>query len=76
MLIFGTSFGTRLKTLIMRTAAFRYWNNKKEKLKQKFENLTDKDLSFNEGKEKEMIEMLGNKLGKTKKELLNIIITL
>jgi hypothetical protein len=60
----------------MRTAAFRYWNNKKEKLKQKFENLTDKDLSFNEGKEKEMIEMLGNKLGKTKKELLNIIITL
>lgn len=60
----------------MRTAAFRYWNNKKEKLKQKFENLTDKDLSFNEGKEKEMIEMLGNKLGKTKEELLNIIITL
>jgi hypothetical protein len=60
----------------MRTAAFRYWKDKKEKLKQKFENLTDKDLSFNEGKEKEMIEMLENKLGKTKKELLNIIITL
>jgi hypothetical protein len=53
-----------------------YWSIKKEKLKQKFENLTDKDLCFSEGKEKEMIEMLGQKLGKTKQELLNIIITL
>jgi hypothetical protein len=53
-----------------------YWNIKKEKLKQKYKNLSDKDLSFSEGKEKEMIELLGNKLGKTKQELLNIIITL
>jgi uncharacterized protein YjbJ (UPF0337 family) len=60
----------------MRTPSIRFWNKKKAKLKQKFENLTDKDLSFIEGKEKEMIEMLGYKLGKTKQELLNIIITL
>jgi hypothetical protein len=53
-----------------------YWDIKKEKLKQKYKNLSDKDLCFSEGKEKEMIEMLGNKLGKTKQELLNIIITL
>lgn len=53
-----------------------YWNNKKEKLKQKFEILTEKDLCYNEGKEREMIEMLGNKLGKTKEEMLKIIITL
>jgi hypothetical protein len=53
-----------------------YWNGKKEKLKQKFQSLTDKDLSFPVGKEKEMIEMLGNKLGKTKKELLSIIVEL
>lgn len=53
-----------------------YWDIKKEKLKQKFKNLSDKDLSFSEGKEKEMIEMLGNKLGKTKQELLNIIVAL
>jgi hypothetical protein len=53
-----------------------YWNIKKEKLKQKYENLSEKDLSFREGKEKEMIEMLGYKLGKTKEELLKIIVTL
>lgn len=54
----------------------RYWNDKKEKLKKKFKNLTDKDLNFNQGKEKEMIEIVGNKLGKTKQELLKIIIAL
>ena len=53
-----------------------YWDIKKEKLKQKYENLSDKDLCFTEGKEKEMIEMLGYKLGKTKQELLNIIVAL
>ena len=53
-----------------------YWNEKKEKLKQKYKNLSDKDLCFSEGKEKEMIEMLGNKLGITKQELLNIIVAL
>lgn len=53
-----------------------YWNNKKEKLKQKFPILNDEDLCFLEGKEKEMIEMLGNKMGKTKQELLYIIAAL
>jgi hypothetical protein len=53
-----------------------YWNNKKEKLKQRFPVITEKDLKYNEGKEKEMIELLGYKLGKTKEELLNIIIAL
>jgi len=53
-----------------------YWNNKKEKLKQKFQMITDDDLRFNNGKEKEMLEMLGYKLGKTKDELRNIIETL
>jgi hypothetical protein len=60
----------------MNTNGTGYWNIKKEKLKQKFQNLSDKDLTFSEGKEKEMIEMLGNKLGKTKQELLDIIITI
>jgi hypothetical protein len=60
----------------MKTYTVGYWNYKKEKLKEKFEILTEKDLSFNEGKEKEMIELLGYKLGKTKQELLNIIIAL
>jgi len=60
----------------MRTNSVRYWNDKKEKLLKKYNNLTDKDLKFNEGEEKEMIETLGSKLGKSMKELLSIIITL
>jgi len=53
-----------------------YWSEKKEKLKQKFPNITDEDLSYSEGKEKEMMEILGYKLGKSKQELLQIIVTL
>jgi hypothetical protein len=60
----------------MNTKGKGYWNIKKEKLKEKFQILSDKDLCFSEGKEKEMIEMLGYKLGKTKQELLNIIVAL
>lgn len=64
-----------LKRNVMKTTV-GYWKNKKEKLLKKYKILTDKDLSYDEGNEKEMIEILGSKLGKTKQELLNIIITL
>jgi hypothetical protein len=60
----------------MKTTVIGYWNYKKEKLKQKFDILTEKDLSYSEGKEKEMIELLGYKLGISKQELLNIIVSL
>jgi hypothetical protein len=60
----------------MSTNVIGYWNKKKEKLKEKFPVITDEDLRYNEGKEKEMIEMLGNKLGKSKLELLNIIVAI
>jgi uncharacterized protein YjbJ (UPF0337 family) len=53
-----------------------YWDEKKEKLKQRFPDITDEDLRYLEGKEKEMIEMLGYKLGKSKQELLNIIVAI
>jgi uncharacterized protein YjbJ (UPF0337 family) len=53
-----------------------YWDRKKPKLKEKFPDITDDDLRYREGKEKEMIEMLGNKLGKSKQELLTIIVAL
>jgi uncharacterized protein YjbJ (UPF0337 family) len=53
-----------------------YWNEKKEKLKERYSTLTDNDLSFPYGKEKEMIEQLSNKLGKTKEELVEIIVSL
>lgn len=48
----------------------------KEKFKLKFPVITDKDLGYIEGKEREMIEMLGFKLGKTNQELLGIIVDL
>jgi hypothetical protein len=60
----------------MNTKVVGYWDEKKEKLKQKFPNITEEDLRYREGKEKEMIEMLGYKLGKSKQELLNIIVAI
>jgi hypothetical protein len=60
----------------MRSNSVLLWKVKKEKLLKKYKNLTSRDLKFNEGREKEMIEMLGNKLGKSKLELLDIIIAL
>jgi hypothetical protein len=56
--------------------AIGYWNGKKEKIKQKFSILTDDDLNFPKGKEKEMVEMLGYKLGKTIEEIRAIIASL
>jgi hypothetical protein len=60
----------------MNANSIKYWKEKREKLLKKYDNLTDEDLKFNEGREKEMIETLGSKLGKSMKELLGIIITL
>ena len=53
-----------------------FWNERKGKLKEKFPNITDEDLSFHNNKEKEMIELLGYKLGKTQEELRTIINTI
>jgi len=60
----------------MNTNRIGYWDGKKEKLKQKYPVITDEDLRYYEGKEKEMIEMLGYKLGKSKEELLSIIVSI
>ena len=60
----------------MRTNTVGYWNDKKEKLLKKYKNLTSRDLRFIMGKEEEMMEILSYKLGKTRQELLNIIVTL
>jgi hypothetical protein len=50
-----------------------YWNDKKEKIKQKYPIITDDDLIFYEGKEKEMIEQLGLRLGKSIEEMRVVI---
>lgn len=48
------------------------WNELKGKLKQKYAELTDDDLMYEEGKEDEMWGKLEQKLGKAKKEILSI----
>ncbi len=48
------------------------WNEQKGKLKQKYADLTDDDLMYEEGKEDEMWGRLEKKLGKAKKEILSI----
>ena len=49
------------------------WNEQKGKLKQKFAQLTDNDLMFDEGKKDEMLGKLQIKLGKTKEDLHKIM---
>jgi uncharacterized protein YjbJ (UPF0337 family) len=45
------------------------WNEIKGKLKQKYGELTDDDLTFAEGKEDEVLGRLQQRLGKTKEEI-------
>ncbi len=45
------------------------WNEVKGKLKQKYGQLTDDDLSFAEGKEDELLGRLQRRLGKSKEDL-------
>lgn len=52
------------------------WNETKGKLKQAFASLTDNDLLYEEGQKDEMFGKLQVKLGKTKKEIENIIASL
>jgi hypothetical protein len=53
-----------------------YWNIKKEKLRQRYPFLTESDVEFNLGKEQEMIELLGYKMGLSKESLLKIIVSI
>ena len=49
------------------------WNILKGKLKQKFGNLTDDDLTFLKGKEEELLGRLQLKIGKTKREIRELL---
>ena len=49
------------------------WNEAAGKLKQKYANLTDNDLIFQQGKEEELLGRLQTKVGKTKEQLRKII---
>jgi len=45
------------------------WNEVKGKLKQRYGQLTDNDLTFAEGKDEELLGRLQKRLGKSKEEL-------
>ena len=45
------------------------WNQAKGKLKQKYADLTDDDLTYAEGKFDEMLGKLQEKTGRTKEQL-------
>ena len=49
------------------------WNEVKGKLKQKYAQLTDDDLTFIEGKDDELLGRLQTKLGKAKDEIRKFI---
>jgi uncharacterized protein YjbJ (UPF0337 family) len=49
------------------------WNERKERLSQKFASLTENNLMIEEGKTEEMLGKLEVKLGKSKDELRKII---
>lgn len=45
------------------------WNEAKGKIKQKYADLTDDDLAYEDGKEDELLGRLQQKTGKTKDEV-------
>lgn len=47
------------------------WNEVKGKVKQKYADLTEDDLLYEEGKEDELIGRLQTKLGKTRDEVVD-----
>ncbi|HLO58976.1 MAG TPA: CsbD family protein [Bacteroidales bacterium] len=55
------------------TIAKGNWNEIKGRLKQKYANLTEDDLLYVEGKEDELMGRLQKKLGKSDRELRDIL---
>jgi uncharacterized protein YjbJ (UPF0337 family) len=49
------------------------WNQIKGKLKQKYAELTDDDLTFVEGKEDELLGKLQKRTGRTRDELVSYL---
>lgn len=48
------------------------WNELKGKLKQKYAELTEDDLLYEEGKDDELWGRIQKKIGKTKKEIMSL----
>ncbi len=52
------------------------WNELKGKLKQKYGQLTDDDLTFSEGKDEELLGRLQKRLGQSKEDIRKTIASL
>jgi hypothetical protein len=50
-----------------------HWNDLKPKLKNKYNELTDRDLDPGDGSYEEMIISIQGKLGKTRQEFVRIL---
>lgn len=49
------------------------WNEMKGRLKQKYANLTDDDLMYEEGRDDELIGRIQQRLGKSRDEVIRMI---
>ncbi|MBV8483873.1 MAG: CsbD family protein [Verrucomicrobia bacterium] len=49
------------------------WNEVKGKLKQKYSQLTEDDLTYAEGKDDELVGKLQKKLGKSAEEIRHLL---
>ena len=49
------------------------WNEIKGRLKQSYADLSDDDLTYQEGKEDELIGKIQQKLGKTRDEVIKML---
>jgi hypothetical protein len=58
------------------TKKHELWMEQKVELKKQFADLTDQDLSYEPGRCDDMFDRVRVKLGKSKEELANIILTL
>ena len=47
------------------------WNEMKGKIKQQYAELTDDDLTYEEGKDDELIGRMQTKLGKTREDVID-----
>jgi uncharacterized protein YjbJ (UPF0337 family) len=56
---------TRTRTVTTTSINKDSWQEKRDKLKEKYPQLTDNDLDFEEGKMDKLIDKIHSKIGKT-----------
>lgn len=49
------------------------WDDVRSQLKQNYSELTEEDLSYNEGSEHELLDRIQHRLGKTKDEVIRLL---